>query len=66
MGTGGTAPKFEVGDGPCIRPPNIWRSSDCSVIGNVGKYEQQKTKTEIFCEIDVFVKKRVIYYNVMY
>src|SRR6218665_4144382 len=27
-GTGGTVPpKFEVGDGPCIRPPNILRSS---------------------------------------
>jgi len=26
-GTGGTVPpKFEVGDGPCIRPPNILRS----------------------------------------
>jgi len=35
----GVPPKFEVGDGPCIRPPNIWRSS---VIGSVEKYEQKK------------------------
>jgi len=36
-GTGGTfLPKFKVGDGPCIRPPNIWRSS---VMGFAGKYE---------------------------
>ena len=27
-GTEGTVPlNFEVGDGPCNRPPNIWRSS---------------------------------------
>ena len=39
-GTGGTAPKkFEVGDGPCIRPPNIFRSS---VVGCVRKYELSK------------------------
>ena len=26
-GLGDGSPKFEVGDGPCIRPPNILRSS---------------------------------------
>ena len=37
---GGTVPlKFEVGDGPCIRPPNISRSS---VMGCAGKYEVLK------------------------
>ena len=36
-GTGGDGPpKFEMGDGPWIRPQNISRSS---VIGCVGKYE---------------------------
>jgi len=36
----GTFPKkIEVGDGPCIRPPNIWRSS---VIGCVAKHELTK------------------------
>jgi len=32
-------PKFEVGDGPCIRPPNILRSS---VVGCARKYEKSK------------------------
>src|SRR6218665_543868 len=37
---------------PCIRPlPNIWRSS---VI-------EKKKNGNVVCEIDVFVKKRVIY-----
>jgi len=35
-GTGDGLPKFEVGDGSCIRPPNIWRNS---VKGREGKYE---------------------------
>src|SRR6218665_2073776 len=39
-GTGGQSPpKFEVGDGPCIRLPNILRSS---VVGCARKYEQSK------------------------
>src|SRR6218665_2899472 len=39
--TGGTVPpkKFDVGDGPCIRPPNILRRS---VVGCARKYEQSK------------------------
>ena len=38
--TGRTVPrKFEVGDGPCIRPPNILRST---VIGCDAKYELTK------------------------
>src|SRR6218665_3853812 len=38
---GGTVPpkKFDVGDGPCIRPPNILRRS---VVGCARKYEQSK------------------------
>ena|SRR6218665_116471 len=40
--TGGTVPpKFEVGDGPCIRPPNILRSS---VVGCARKYEKSKKR----------------------
>jgi len=35
-GLWGHPPKFEVGDLPCIRLPNIWRSS---VKGCAGKYE---------------------------
>ena len=59
-GWGTDSPKFEVGDGLCIRSPNIWR---CSVIGSVAKYEQTKkgVKEEIFYEINVFVKKGVIF-----
>ena len=39
-GTGGTVPpKFEVGDGPCIRPPNILRSS---VVGCARKHKKSK------------------------
>src|SRR6218665_2688560 len=40
-GMGDVPPKFEVhmGDGPCIRPPNILRSS---VVGCAQKYEQSK------------------------
>jgi len=36
---GTVPPKFEVGDGPCIGPPNILRSS---VVGCVWKYEQSE------------------------
>ena len=36
-GLGDGPPKFEVGDGPCIRPPNILRSS---VVGCARKYEK--------------------------
>ena len=38
--TGGRSPpKFEVGDGPCIGPPNILRSS---VVGWARKLEESK------------------------
>ena len=41
-GTGGTVPKkFEVWDGPCIRPPNIFRSRP-SVVGCAWKYGKSK------------------------
>ena len=37
---GGTVPQsLRWGDGPCIRPPNILRSS---VVGCARKYEQSK------------------------
>jgi len=45
---GGTVlPKFEVGDGPCIHPPNILRST---VIGCEANYELIKkfVKDEFF------------------
>ena len=57
-GTGGRPPKFEMGDGPCIRPPNILRSS---VVGCAQKYEQSKKKgiiKEFFSEIVVFLVKK--------
>jgi len=38
-GLRGWTPKFEVGGGPCIRPPNILRSS---VVGCARKYEESK------------------------
>ena len=56
-GTVGTVPpKFEVGDGPCIRPPNILRSS---VVGCARKYEQSLKKGVIkqFFSVVFHVKK---------
>src|SRR6218665_2481416 len=47
---GRSLPKFEVGDGPCIRPPNIWRSS---VTGCVCKYELSKKR----CNQGIFFLK---------
>jgi len=50
-GTGGTVlPQFEVGDGPCIRPPNILISRP-TVIGCEAKYELSKKRSQggIFC-----------------
>ena len=48
-GTGGDGPpKFEVGDGSCIRPPsNILRSS---VVGCARKYEKGKKRFLSCCE----------------
>ena len=62
-GPGGTGspPKFEMGDGPCIRPPNIWRSS---VIGCVQKYELSKKNVSsriYLSEIEVFLVKKGSY-----
>ena len=52
-GTGKTVPqKCEVGDGPCICPPNILRSS---VIGCAAKYELTKTGVMKEC----FVLKQI-------
>ena len=59
-GLGGRSPKkFQVGDGPCIRPPNVFRSS---VVGCARKYEQGKKRClqeDFCCEIVVslLVKK---------
>src|SRR6218665_2638408 len=57
-GAGGRFPKkLEVGDGPCIRSPNILRSS---VVGCTRKYEQSKkgVMKELFSEIVVFLVKK--------
>src|SRR6218665_116306 len=66
-GLGGRSPsKFEVGDGPCIRPggrpmhpsPNILRSS---VVGCARRYEQSKKGCHIgifFYEIVVFLVRK--------
>ena len=56
MGTGGRSPfkKFEVGDGPCIRPPNSSRSS---VFVCAAKYEltKQRCHEGIVCsEVEPF------------
>ena len=60
--TGGDGPKkFEVGDGPCIRPPNILRSS---VAGCARKYEKSKKKgvtKELFSEKEDFLVKKGSY-----
>jgi len=62
-GVRGTVPtKFEVGDGPCIRPPNISKSS---VIGCVSKYEvtEKGVMKEHFVNIEDFWQERGhIYY----
>src|SRR6218665_346665 len=39
-------PKLRLGEGPCIRPPNILRSS---VVGCARKYEKSKKKC-FYCE----------------
>ena len=55
--TGGRPPKFEVGDGPCIRPPNILRNS---VFGCSRKYTTRKkvSQREFFYEIEVFLARK--------
>ena len=59
-GTGETAPTFDVGDGPCIRPPNILRNS---VVRCVRKYElSKKGVMKEFCyEIELFREERAVY-----
>src|SRR6218665_3585939 len=50
-----------VGDGPCIRPPNILRSS---VVGCARKYEQSKKRCHkgiFFSEIVVFLVRKGSY-----
>jgi len=42
-GTGGWSPKFEVGDGPCIRPPIFLRST---VVGCEEKYNLTKKRCQ--------------------
>src|SRR6218665_3488480 len=61
-GTGGTVPqeKCEVGDDPCIRSPNILRSS---VVVCARKYEQSKKGVikEFFSEIVVVLVRKGSY-----
>jgi len=60
-GLGGMVPpknKLRWGDGQCIRPPNIFRSS---VIGCVWKYELSKTWCHegiFYSETEVFRKEK--------
>ena len=57
-GDWGMAPKFEVGDGPCIGPPNILRSS---VVGWARKLEESKkigVVQEFFVERGLIVVKK--------
>ena len=58
--TGGTVPpKFEVGDGPCILPHNILRST---VMGCEAKYELTKKRCQgqeyLWLKLRFLVKKR--------
>ena len=61
-GTGGTVPpKFEVGDGPSIGPPNIMRSS---VVGWARKPKESKkigVIKEFFVERGLFAVKKGSY-----
>ena len=58
-GTGGRSPKLWSGDGPCIRPPNILRSS---LVGWALKYEQSKKDSVIKEFFSGFsCEERVIY-----
>ena len=57
-GNWGTAPKFEVGYGPRIRPPNILSSS---VIESVAKHEVSKKRCQeenVCSEIDVLYQEK--------
>ena len=54
-------PKFEVGDSPCIRPPNILRSS---VVGCARKYTKRVKRgviKEFFSEIVVVLVRKGSY-----
>ena len=59
-GLGDGPPKICGGGGPCIRPPNILRSS---VVGCVRKYEQSKKSVikEFFSEIVVVLVRKGSY-----
>src|SRR6218665_773503 len=56
-------PKFEVGDGPCIGPPNIWRSTN--VVLSDARERMNRVKKglikEFFSEIVVFLSKKESY-----
>ena len=57
--TGGGPQKFEVGDGPCIRPPTILRTT---IIGCEAKYKLPKRRFSggiSSGEIEVFGRKRI-------
>jgi len=62
-GTGGRSPKIWGGDGPCIRPSNILRST---VIGCVEKYELTKKRCQggiFLSEIEVFGQEKKVVRN---
>src|SRR6218665_211100 len=65
-GTGGTVPQhFLVGDGPCIRPPNILRSRP-TVNGYEANHELTKKRCQggtFCCEIEVFGQEGYICYK---
>ena len=54
-------PKFEVGDGPCIRPPNILRSSVCRMRAKNTNRVKNGLIKELFSEIGVFLVKKESY-----
>ena len=63
-GLGGRSPpkKIEVGDGPCIRSPNILRST---VMGCKAEYEMTKKRCQgaiFLSEIEVFGQEKGVIY----
>ena len=61
-GTGGRSPsKFEVGDGPCIRPPNILRSIVLSGARESTNRVKKGVIKKLFSEIGVFLMKKGSY-----
>ena len=50
--------KFEVGDGPCIRPPNQYFEKQPTVIGCEANYELAKNGVKEVSEIEVFGEEK--------